>query len=138
MPVVLFQPLRGRQGDLGIKHDVEVGLAETRDVLGRGAERRCDADLHAEPLKDAGDLAHIVAMAKAERGRPQKVAAGPRAWDTRTRAAREGSHEPVERLRRAPVLLLLIGGEFERNDRDRQTQRAGETARIVLQQFGRA
>ena len=35
--VVFFQPLCRREGDLGIEHNVEVGLAETGDVLGRGA-----------------------------------------------------------------------------------------------------
>ena len=85
-----------------------------------GAERRCDADIHAEPLEDTGNLAHVVAMAKAERSRPQKVAAGARASDTLARGARKASHQSVECLRRAPVLLLLIGGQLKRNDRDWQ------------------
>ncbi len=48
------------------------------------------------------------------------------------------AREAIEGFRGAPVLLLPIGGEFERYDRDRQSERAGEAAGIVLKQFGGA
>ena len=46
--------------------------------------------------------------------------------------------DPVERLRRAPVLLLAIGRELERDDRNGQIERPREARGIVLQKFGRA
>lgn len=82
-------------------------------------------------------------MAEAERRRPQNVAAGRFAELARGAGASgwghvragEAAHQLVEGLGRAPVLLALIGGQFERDHRDRQSERASEARRIVLDQF---
>ena len=134
------------RGDFRIEHDVEIGIAEPGEVGGRGAERRDDIHVDAEATQQAGDFLHVVAMAKAERGRAEQIAAWPRPgwagrpWRARRRRvrSRESAHEMIEGLRRAPVFLALIGGQLERHDRDRQIERARQTARIVLDQLGRA
>ncbi len=51
---------------------------------------------------------------------------------------REAAHEAIEGLGRAPVFLALVGGEFERDHRAVEAERTGETARIVLDEFGGA
>ena len=89
-----------------------------------------------------GDLGDVVAMAEAERGGAEHVAAGarPRARRRRRRRVRAGQRadQLVEGLGRAPVLLLLVGRQLQRHDRDRQAQRLGEAAGIVLDQLGGA
>ena len=95
---VRFEPLRRLRGDLGIEHDVEVGVAEAGDVGGAGAERRDDVDVDTEPLEQPGDLAHVVAMAEAERGRAEQVAARSLPSRTgRTRALRTRAGRPSAR-----------------------------------------
>ena len=74
-PKVRSSQLRGRAGDLGIEHDVEVGLAEPGEIGRRRAERRDDVDVDAEAAEQPGDLGDVVAMAEAERGRAEQVAA---------------------------------------------------------------
>ena len=87
----------------------------------------------------------VVAMAEAERGRAEHVAARP---DAGSRAGRfvpgagacgpaKRAHQLIEGLGRAPVLLPLVGRQFERHDRDRQAERARQAAGIVLDQFAR-
>ena len=50
----------------------------------------------------------------------------------------KGADQPVEGLRRAPVLLLLVGWQFQRDHRHRQVERLRQPAGIVLDQFGGA
>ena len=111
-----------------------------REVGDAGAERGDDVDRDAEPFEQLPHFDNIVAMAKAERGRPQNVAhlAG-RAHRGDARWGRgEGAHQPVKRFRRAPVLFLLVGRQFKRHDRNVEIKRSGQTAGIVLDQLGRA
>ena len=70
-----LQPRCGDGGDLGIEHDVEVGVAQAGQVGGARAQRRCDIDLDADQLEQPGDFDHIIAVAKAERGGAKDVAA---------------------------------------------------------------
>ena len=97
---------------------------------GRGAQRRDDVDVDAEPVEQPRDLGDVVAMAEAERGRAR---AGCSAAARRSRArprwcraaalrAGERAHQLVEGLGGAPVLLALIGRQLERHDRDRQAR----------------
>ena len=84
------------------------------------------------------DFLDIVAMAKAQRGRAQQIAQGPRAGGTLAFGAGQGAHEAIEGLGCAPVFLFLIGGQFQRHHGNRQGERGGEAARIVLNEFGGA
>ena len=82
----------------------------------------------------------VVAVAEAERSGPEDVAGlARRARRRRTGRGRcEGAHQPVEGLRRAPVFLLLVGRQFERHHRNVESERRGQAAGIVLDEFGRA
>ena len=129
----------------GIEHDVEVGLAQPGEVGGAGAHRRHHVDVDAQAAEQAGDLGDVVAVAEAQRRGAEQVAARPRAGLARRplvpaaeRRAGEGADQLVEGLGRAPVLLLLVGRQLQRHDRDRQVQRLGEPARVVLDQLGGA
>ena len=75
-------------GDLGIEHDVEIGVAEPREVGRRRAQRRDDVDVDAEAGEQGGDLADVVAVAEAERRGAEHVAARPRAAARALRAVR--------------------------------------------------
>ena len=146
LPEAALQPLRGRAGDLRIEDHVEIGLAEPGDVAGRRIERRHDGDVDAEARQERADLRKIVAMAKAEGAGAENVAAwagaggplGPGGSRGRRARSGEGAHDAVEGFRRAPVLLLLVGREFQRDHRDRQADGRSEPARVVLDQLGRA
>ncbi len=134
----LLEILRGRQRDLRIKHDVEIRLPEFRQVGGRGAQRRGYADVNSERSQQPRDFLHVVAAAEAERGRAEQI---HERFCTRRPFAtwpRQCAHESVESFGCAPILLLLIGRQFERNDGDRQIERAGQAAGVVLDQLGGA
>ena len=98
-------------------------------------------DLDAHALEHGRDLDQIVAMAEAERGRAQDVAAGARgllrARRRRVRAG-QGADELVKGLGGAPVLFLLVGGQLERDHGDGKRQGLGQAARVVLDELRRA
>ena len=127
---------RGRAGDFGIQHDVERRVAQADQVGRAGAQRGHDVDLDAEALDQGDDLLDVVTVPEAERARAEDVAAGFRR--RRLGLLREGTDELVERLGRAPILLLLVGRQLQRHDRHVESHRAGEPARIVLDQLRRA
>ena len=133
--MLALQPGAGGLGGLGVEHDVEVGGAEAGDVARRGAERRDgvhgDADLGEQP----GQLLDVVAVAEAERGGAEDVAA-------RLRGAvgpdRQAADDLQEGLGGAEALLALVGGQFQRDHRDRQAEGFGEAGGVVLDQLGGA
>ena len=47
-PKVRVSQLAVERADLGVEHDVEVGVAQAREVGGGGAERRDDVDVDAQ------------------------------------------------------------------------------------------
>ena len=134
----LFEIGGGGVRHFRIHHDVEVGFAEPREIGGRRIHRRDHMDVDAERIQQPRDLGDVVAVAEAERGRAQQIAA--RTLALRAFAARpgKGAHQTVEGLRGAPVFLLLIGRQFERHDGNRQRERGREPAGIVLDELGRA
>ena len=142
---IFGQPCRGERGDLGVQHDVEVGVTQAREVGRRGAERRHHVDVDAQLPEQAANLAQVVAVAKSQRGRaedvaartPGRVAHAPRAAGHYRRAGQR-SHHLVEGFGRAPVFLALVRRQFERDHRDRQVERLGEATRVVLNQLGGA
>ena len=135
----LLQPARRRAGDLGIEHDIEIRLAEPAEVGGRRTERRRHHDLDAEAFDEARHFDDVVAMPEAERRRSENVAARPAIVRRPIGlGVGKGPHEAVKGLGRPPVLLALVGMEVERDHWDRQGERTGETARVVLDQFRRA
>ncbi len=143
-----LQPLRRRAGDLGVEHDVEVGLAQARKVGRRRPLRRGDVDVDTEARQQAADLDDIVAMTEPQRRRSEDVARRAVARRRALRAgcertgcgvrAGEGAHQLVEGFRRTPVLLLGIGGQLQRHHRHGKVEGGGEAAGIVLDQLGRA
>ncbi len=135
-----LQPARRRVGDLGVEDDVEIGIGQAGQVQRAGPQRRDHVDRDAQRFDQLAHLHDIVAAAEAQRGRAEDVARFRRALLLRRgRApAREAAHELVERLRRAPVLLLHVGGQLQRDDGDVEAQRLGQPAGIVLDQLGGA
>ena len=140
LPIGPLQPLRGGAGNFGIEHDVEIGIGQSRQIVRRCAHRRHHIDRNAQCTEQARDLGDIVAVAEAERRRAQNVAAFRRALGFGLGRAPSGkaTHELEEGLRGAPVFLLLVGRQFQRDHRHAQIERLGEPARIVLDQFGGA
>ena len=142
LAVVAAQPGGGGVGDLGVEHDVEIGLAQPGQVGHAGTLRRADMDVDAQAGQQAGDLDHVVAVAEAQRGGAQQVAAHALpGLARRARCGRRRAQVPyqlVESFGGAPVFLALVAGQFERDDRHRQVQRLGQAARVVLDQLGGA
>ena len=68
--------------DFGVEHHVEIGVAEARQILRRGAHGRDHIDVDAEASQQLRDFLDIVPMAKAQRGRSQQIAQGPGAGRT--------------------------------------------------------
>jgi hypothetical protein len=54
------------------------------------------------------------------------------------RSGGEVADDLEEGLVGAEVLLAGVGGQFQRDDRDREAHRLGQPAGVVLDQFGRA
>ena len=134
----LFEILGGGVGDFRVEHHVEIGVPEARQILRRGAHGRDHIDVDAKASQQLRDFLDIVAMAKAQRGRSQHIAQGPRACRALALGAGKRAHEAIEGLRRAPVFLFLVGGQVQRHHGNRQGERGGEAARIVLNEFCRA
>jgi hypothetical protein len=112
-------------------------------VVRRRAQRRDDVDVDADRRQQPPDLAHVVAAAEAERRGAEQVRArrpvggarrARRPGRGRQRRA-QGAHELVEGLAGAPVLLLGVRGQLERDHRDRQPHALGERPRLVLDQL---
>ncbi len=74
-------------------------------------------------------------MSEAERCRPKEIANRPRALFAFSPRRGKPAGEAIEGFRSAPVLLLAVRGKFEWDDGDGQAEGAGETGRIILQQF---
>ena len=133
---VALEPGGSQPRHLGVEHHVEVGIAEPSQIGRPRAERRHHVHGDAEAFKQLAHLHQVVAVAEAERGWAQDVAAG------RARRALglhgEAADKLVQRLRRAPVLLLLVGRQVERDDRHRHARGGRQPARIVLDQLRRA
>ena len=133
----LLEPSRRGVGDLGIEHDVEVGLAKTRDVGRRGTHRRGDWTSMPRRPSSARDLGEIVAVAKAERGGTEEIAASAARCcrgrvDAWRRSHRSGQRRGRcdRRSRRRPSFPFLVGRQLKRDDRDRASRaRARKTAR---------
>ena len=134
----LFEILGGAVRDFGIEHHVEIGVAEPCQILRRGAHGRDHIDVDPHPTQQLGDFPDVVAVAEAQGRRSQQIAQGPGAGGALALGASQGAHEAIEGLRRAPVFLFLIGGQFQRHHGNRQGERGGEAARIVLNEFGGA
>src|SRR5271165_4943606 len=77
-------------------------------------------------------------MPEAERCRAEQIAYRTHALLAFPLRRGKPAGETIEGFRRAPVLLLPIRGEFERDNRDRQVECAGKTGGVVLKQFGGA
>ena len=79
-------------------------------------------------------------MPEPQRSRTKKIAAGP--FARRSLGALAGchkmAHQLIESLGGAPVFLALIRRQFERHHRNRQIECFGQTARIILDELGRA
>ncbi len=114
--------------DLRIEADVEVGIGQAADVGRARAQRRHDVHVDAERVQQAADLARRRRGSGSRAARAEQVARG--AGGLAARAARrpgrrhavgeQRAHELVEGFGRAPVLLLRVGGQFERHHRHRQ------------------
>ena len=137
------QPGGGDAGHFRIQHHVEVGIAQPRQVGRSRALGGGHVDVDAQLAQQPRDLHHVIPVAEAQRRRAEDV--GPRTRAPLPLAARRGRVRPgagaddlVEGLRRAPVLLLLVGRQLHRHHRHRQVQRAGEAAGVVLDQLRRA
>ena len=111
---------------------------------GRAPKRGNHVHVDAEVREQTADLGEVVAMAKAERRRAEDVAARRAFPADALRAGRgrvgagQRAHDAVQRFGRAPVFLLLVGGQLQRDHGDRQGERLRQSARIVLDEFGRA
>ena len=70
------KPLRGQGCGFGVEDDIEVGITQTRDVVGARVERCNDVDVDADRRKQARDFPNIIAVAKAERCGAEQIAAG--------------------------------------------------------------
>ena len=78
-------------------------------------------------------------MAEAQGGGPEDVAGRAAAGDgAALHDLGQVADQLAEGLGRAPVFLLLVAGQLERDDRDRQADGGGHAGGIVLDQFGGA
>ena len=141
LPVILLQPARRDIRNLGIEHDVEVCVRQPREIGRPRIQRGHHIHIDAELSQQARHLDHVIAMAEAQRRRPENIAAWPRprragwgAIDLR----RKRADQLVERLRRAPVFLFLIRRQVQRDYRDRQLQCTRQPCRVILDQLRRA
>ena len=148
----LLEPAAGGARDLGVEADVEVGVGQAREVGAGRVERGDDVDVDADAPEQSAHLDDVVAAAEAEARRADQVRARPARRGRRAvarvgavRGRRRGAlargveqqrpHQRVEGLARAPVLLLRVGGELERHDRNRQAEPLRERPRLVLDEL---
>jgi hypothetical protein len=140
------QPLGRLKAGFRIQQHVEVGLAEPGQVRGACTQGRDDIDVDLQLPQDLPDRNQVVPMPESERTRPEDVAAGTHTRlagrpleSFRRRVGRgHGPHDLIERLGGAPVFLFLVGRKLEGHHWYRQAERARESARVVLNQFGGA
>ena len=141
-----LQPRGGLPGDFWIENDVEIGIAEARNICRRRTKRRDDIHCDAELVEQPGDFSEIVAVPEAQCRRAEDVARCTLAFGPlgtgrprgRGMRACKRAHDAVEGFGRTPVFLALIGRQLQRDHGDRKVQRGSEPTGIVLDQFGRA
>ncbi len=75
-----------------------------------------------------------VGPSRLQRGRAPAARCGALGARRRRRRSGQRAHQLIERLGRAPVLLALIGRQIDGHHRNRQIERARQTAGIVLDQ----
>ena len=125
----------GGFGGFGIEQHVEMRGPHPGDVGGARPHWGGHVHVDAHLLQQRRNLGQIIAVAKAQCRRPQDVATDPR-------RARHGPCQMPDDLQeglvRAEVFLALIRRQVQRDDRDRQPQRLGQPAGIVLDQLCRA
>jgi hypothetical protein len=87
--------------DFGIQHDVEIGLAEPREI-GRVAPSGATTLTSMPSAQQPADFGDIVAMAEAERGRAEQLQRGRararRAPRRRAPTAGQRAHQLIEGL----------------------------------------
>ncbi len=88
-----LQPVACLIGQLRIDADVEVGLRNTQQILGRRAERRDHIDIDPDRVEQSGDLDDIVATPEPERGRTEQIRLAD-AHPRRATHARAPAREP--------------------------------------------
>ena len=120
-------------------------MTKARDIVRRRIERGHHVDVDAHRDEQTRDFADIVAMPKAQRGRPEHIAArSPDRTGLRWKVgelfnwAGKISHQLIERFCRTPIFFALVRRQFERNHRDRQCQCLRQAAWVVLNQLGGA
>ena len=104
-------------------------------IVGARPVRRGHVHRDAHPLQQCGHFRDVVAMPETQRRRPDQVGAHLRGPVHRPR---QRAHDLEERLVRAEVLLALIAGQVQRDDRHGQAHHLGHAAGIVLDQLGGA
>ena len=132
---VALEEARRRFARLGVEKHVEMRRRQSGDVGWRGAHRRDHVHADAQVVEERREFLDIVAVTEAE-ARGAKDVRG----DLRRLLLRlaEMPADLEEGLVRAEVLLPLVGRKFQRDDRHGKTHGLGQTARIVLDQLGRA
>ena len=136
-----LQPLRRQVGDLGVEHDIEVGVGQAAQVFGCGGERRHHVDLDAHVGQQSANLLQVVTVPKAQRRGAQDIATWLFRLSVFTRwrcGLGQVAHELVKGLGGAPVFLALVGGKFEGHHGHGQVQSFAQAARVVLDQLSRA
>ena len=134
-----LQPGGGGVADLAIQHHVGIGVGQGRQRLRRRIEGRDDMHIDPDRPQELPDLAHIIAATETERGGPEEVhaRAATAAFRTRTyRRSHQRARQMIEGLRGPPVLLLGVGGELQRDHRDRELHPHRERPRLILDQLG--
>ena len=136
---IACKPLRSQGCGFGVEDDIEVGITQTRDVVGARVERCDDIDVNADRGKQARDFTNIIAVAKAERCGAEQIAAGSAlsAIGYSLGWSRERAHQLIKGFGRSPIFLALVGRKLQGNDRDGECQCFGQTARVVLDQLSR-
>ena len=135
-----FEPARCFMGDFGVQYDIEIRLAQPGDGGRRRTHRRCDMHIDAKIAEQPGDLQDVITMAEPKRCRAEQVGAGPSALTRRGRAILVGKlpDNLVKCFGGAPIFLVGIAWQVERDDRARQPHGQCKARRIILNQFGGA
>jgi hypothetical protein len=131
----LFQPARGTFPRLGVHQHVGMRRGHPGDVGGCRPERRHHVHRDPQAFDQPPHLFHIVSVAESQRSRPDQVhTEGGRPVD----GFGQRANDLQERLVGAEVLFPAVAGQFQRDHRDWQAHGLGQTAGIVLDQFGGA
>ena len=146
-----LQPAAHRTRHLRIEAHVGIGRGDPQQIGGAGAQRRHHSHLDAVVRQQRRDLAHVIAAAKTEQGRPQQIhpwppalllpAAGRGLGKARRRqlGLEQASHQLVEGFSRTPVLLLGVGRQLQAHHRNAtQLHATRQGTGLVLNQLGGA